>query len=346
MSAARNSRLVLALSILVIAAACSDAPPTGPAPVVAASGVAHDRLAALFLRTSPEVMALRGTVFADHDEVGNRLVFGVENALAGRAVRGTLARMGVSNADYVVESTEPIYQLATLRDRWRPTQAGIQIHFGQYVCTMGFNVDHAGGRSFITNSHCTNKQGGTEGTEYYQPTSTADPTVIGIEADDPTYFRGGVCPRGRQCRYSDAARVLYSSSVGSSRGVISRTTGENNGSLDVSGEFTITAQDNSTTRYSGTLHKVGRTTGWSSGSVSSTCATINVSGSNITQLCQTRVNGTVAGGDSGSPVFRITSGDNVTLVGILWGGSSTGSSFIFSPLKNIRDELGSMTATK
>ena len=41
---------------------------------------------------------------------------------------------------------------------------GIQIHFSGYLCTMGFNVDHAGGRSFITNSHCTSRQGGTEGT--------------------------------------------------------------------------------------------------------------------------------------------------------------------------------------
>jgi hypothetical protein len=54
----------------------------------------------------------------------------------------------------------------------------------------------------------------------------------------------------------------------------------------------------------------------------------------------------VAGGDSGSPVFRLTSGDNVELVGILWGGSSSGDRFVFSPLKNIQDELGGVTATK
>jgi hypothetical protein len=76
-----------------------------------------------------------------------------------------------------------------------------------------------------------------------------------------------------------------------------------------------------------------------------------VSGSNITQLCQTYVedpNGAVlvGGGDSGSNVFRITSGDNVQLVGILWGGSSNGKLFVFSPLKQVQDELGSLTATK
>ncbi len=345
MSAARNSRLVLASSILVIAAACSDAPPTAPTPDAARSEVAQDRLAALFARTSPEVLALPGTVFSDHDELGNRLVFGVENALSGRAVRGLLARMGVSESDYVVEVTAPIYQMATLRDRWRPTRGGIQIHFGQYLCTMGFNVDHAGGRSFITNSHCTNKQGGTEGTQYYQPTSSVDGTVIGTEAADPTYFRNANgCPRGRLCRFSDAARVLYSSSVASDRGIIAKTSGPNNGSLEVTGTFTVTGQNNTSTNFSGTVNKVGRTTGWTQGNVTHSCINVNVSGSNITQLCQTRVAANVGSGDSGSPVFSGTS--SVTLIGILWGGSSDGSSFIFSPLKNIQDELGQMTATQ
>ena len=49
----------------------------------------------------------------------------------------------------------------------------------------------------------------------------------------------------------------------------------------------------------------------------------------------------VGSGDSGSPVFAISSGTNVTLLGILWGGS--GSSFVFSPLSNIEGELGALT---
>jgi hypothetical protein len=117
----------------------------------------------------------------------------------------------------------------------------------------------------------------------------------------------------------------------------------------VSGSFIVSAQNNTATSYSGTVHKVGRTTGWSSGNVTNTCATVNVSGSNIQLLCQTLVqrSGTVIvqGGDSGSPVFQRTSDDNVTLVGILWGGSTSGDLFVFSPLKNIQDELGAVTAT-
>lgn len=327
--------------------ACADSPnplqpPTGPA---LASVVAQDRLAALFSKASPAVMALGGTVFADHDERANKLVFGVENANSIAGVQRALAAVGVPTADYAVVVTEPIEQLATLRDRFRPTQAGIQIHFGQYVCTMGFNVDHAGGRSFITNSHCTNTQGGTEGTTYAQPTRTIDPTVIATEADDPVYFTGGVCPRGKKCRYSDASRAAYGSTL-SNRGDILKTTGANNGSLIVGGVFTVTSQDNATTNFGiGTvLNKVGRTTGWSQGPVSRTCVNTNVSGSRVHQLCQTFVDAAVDGGDSGSPVFRITSGDNVQLVGILWGGGT--GYYVMSPLKQIQDELGNVVATK
>ena len=121
----------------------------------------------------------------------------------------------------------------------------------------------------------------------------------------------------------------------------------------VSGAFAITSQDNTTTAFAtGTqVNKIGRTTGWTQGNVVQTCVNTNVSGTNITQLCQTFVqapnNAVVVGsGDSGSPVFRLTGGSSVQLVGILWGGSSDGRLFVFSPLKQIRDEIGAITATQ
>ncbi len=152
---------------------------------------------------------------------------------------------------------------------------------------------------------------------------------------------------GKVCRYSDAARVLYEPGI-DSQARIAKTTGENTGSLDVAGHFSIASQDNSSTHFSGTMHKVGRTTGWSSGTVSNTCATVNVSGSNIQLRCQTLVEGNgqiVAGGDSGSPVFTRTSGDNVMLRGILWGGNSSGNLFVFSPFSAVQNELGALDAT-
>jgi hypothetical protein len=130
--------------------------------------------------------------------------------------------------------------------------------------------------------------------------------------------------------------------------VIAKTTGVNTGSLTTEGFFTITDQDNSNTSFSGTINKVGRTTGWTQGTVTGTCVNVNVSGSNIQQLCQTLVTNNsaaiVGSGDSGSPAFQITSGDNVKLVGILWGGGGS-TQFVFSPLRNIQDEIGAVIAT-
>lgn len=341
-------RFIVLTSTAMLLGACADAPTAVDAPSSGAlsRSASADRLADLFAKASPAVMALGGTVFADNDESIGKLVFGVENARAIPGVTRALAAVGASSNEYVVQVTEPIRHMATLRDRFRPTQAGVQIHFGRYVCTMGFNVDHSGGRSFITNSHCTNTQGGVEGTTYAQPSRTVDPTVIATEVDDPLYVKGGSCPRGKKCRHSDASRALYSSSVASNRGDILKTTGANNGSLTVGGVFTVTSQDNTTKNFAkGTvLNKVGRTTGWSQGPVDRTCVNTNVSGSTVHQFCQTFVTAAVDGGDSGSPVFSITSGDSVQLVGILWGGGT--GYFVMSPLASIQQELGSVVATK
>ena len=216
---------------------------------------------------------------------------------------------------------------------------------------MGFNADAGSERSFITASHCTNKQGGVEDTQYYQPLSTVDNTVIATEVADPEYFTfktNPACPRGKLCRYSDASRELYSGAAASTRGAIAQTTGANNNSLNVVGSFSVTAQDNAGTAapVGATVNKVGRTTGWTQGKVTNTCVNTNVSGSRIHQLCQTFVAAGVGGGDSGSGVFTITSGSNVTLVGILWGGSGDGQTFVFSPFNQVVKELGTLTATQ
>jgi hypothetical protein len=339
---------------LAFLAACSDAAgPRSPGGPSAQSAQAQDRLEQLFQAASPEVMALPGTVFADNDESIGKLVFGVENMNAVRGVENALARLGISDGDFEVVLTPAIRNMVGLRDKHRPTQAGIQLHYTNYLCTLGFNVDHAGGRSFITNSHCTATQGGTEGTKYYQPTSTVDPTVIATEVDDPIYVKGGTCPNGKKCRSSDASRALYSASVASERGLIFKTTGVNTGSLTIAGSFTITSQDDNTTNFAtGTVvNKVGRTTGWTQGSVTRSCVDTGVQGSQVLQRCQTWVSNSggasvVGSGDSGSGVFRITSGDNVQLVGILWGGSSDNKTFIFSPLKSIQAELGAVNAVR
>ena len=359
MQASRKSAVRFALLTLVVLAACQDAsqPPTAPtfpqAPQGARSPVAQARLEAIFQRTSPEVMALPGTVFADNDEAVGKVVYGVENQGAMNGVRQALARLGVDEADYEIKLTKPIVMAQapapTLRSRFRPTQGGIQIHFTRYLCTLGFNVTVGGQPSFITNSHCTATQGGVEGTEYYQPTSSVDGTVIATEVDDPVYVKNGPgCPKGKKCRYSDASRAAYSAEVTSSLGEIAKTTtGPNTGDLTVNGSFSITEADLRTTFPEDmVVNKVGRTTGWTRGTVERSCVHTSVSGSTVYLFCQTFVTdpggATVVGsGDSGSPVFA-----GNTLLGILWGGSSDNKLFVFSPFAAIEQELGGTLTLK
>jgi hypothetical protein len=291
-------------------------------------------------QASTEALAMRGAVWVDADEARNRVTVGVERGTAGSAVKNAVTRLGVPAAAVVVQEVEPVIYAATLRDRVRPTRGGLQINFPGFLCTLGFNANRSGQRSFITNSHCTNVQGGSEGTPYWQPSQGVEPSQIGTEVADPTYGPIGGCPFLRRCRRSDAARVRYASGTQSTLGSIARTTGPNNGSLTISGSFSITAEGSPVVGQQ--ANKVGRTTGWSRGQITNTCVNVNVSGSTITQLCQSIVSAGVGGGDSGSPVFRRPgSGSNVTLIGILWGGSGSGT-FVFSPISNIESELGAL----
>jgi hypothetical protein len=347
-----RTRVLLASLAVMTVAACSDSPLAMPEGGSLARGpVAQQDLAFLFQKASPVVLGLPNTVFADHDEVGNKLRFGVENASAANGVRNALTAMGIPASSFEVVITEPFEfkgSLTTDANRIGGNQIQFVSKAFLYSCTLGFNVDHAGGRSFITNSHCTSKQGELDGTQYYSPAYTRNAAdVFATEAADPTYNKAG-CSAGKICRYSDASRAVYAGNVSSTRGLISKTDGQNTGSLTTIGAFTIRAQDATTDHFGpGTLNKVGRTTGWTSGAVGATCANINVQGAKFQLLCQTIVNGAagiVDSGDSGSPVFSL-SGDDATLVGILWGGNNANTQFIFSPLKNIVQELGSVTAT-
>ena len=291
-----------------------------------------DDLDRWFKAAAPDALAEAGAVFADLDEANNRLTIGVEHAAAQGAVRAKLARLGIPPSAVAVELTEPIKLAASLQDRVRPIGGGLQINFPGYLCTLGFNT----GNSFITNSHCTTTQGGTEGTRYWQPLSSVDNVSIGTEAEDPAYTSGDGCPNGRRCRQSDAARVSYNGGIEVAANTIMRTTrrGKSRGSLEIDGSFSVSGEG--AAAVGDELNKVGRTTGWTFGRVTHTCVTTNVSGTNITQLCQNFVQAGVNSGDSGSPVFAV-SGNNAILHGILWGGG--GGSFVYSPVANIKAEL-------
>ena len=292
---------------------------------------------------SPAALAVHGAVFAGADHATNRLRIGIEHGASAGEVRQALARLGIPAAAVTVEETEPVVRLATLQQSVRPVIAGVQINFPGFLCSVGFNATLNGKNGFVTASHCTNTQGGTENTPYWQPLQSVNPTQIATEMVDPAYTTGGSCPAGRVCRRSDASFAQYINNTANTLGQIARTSTTKKQNLTIAGSWTITADAPSSSIAVGTIvNKVGRTTGWSQGRVTATCMDVNVSGSNITQLCQTVVQATVGAGDSGSDVFAISSGTNVTLEGILWGGSGS-RIFVFSPLANVKQELGSLT---
>jgi hypothetical protein len=298
-----------------------------------------------YAQATPEALAVPGAVFADADEAGNRVHIGVEHAAAASRVRSVLARLGIPAAAADVEIVPPIRQVATLRNSVRPVVAGVQINFPGFLCSLGFNATRQGVKGFVTASHCTNIQGGVQSTPYWQPTQTAKPVQIATETVDPGYKSTlAGCPSGRRCRRSDAAFAKYINGTTSTLGRIARTASTSSSDLTIAGGWTVTSNATSSSFTVGeTVNKVGRTTGWSRGRVVATCATVNVSGSSITQVCQTVVSAKVGAGDSGADVFKVTSGTNVKLDGVLWGGSTDGMTFVFSPFANITGELGALT---
>ncbi|MCS7094974.1 MAG: hypothetical protein NZ988_04100, partial [Thaumarchaeota archaeon] len=281
---------------------------------------------------------LRDIVTAlDIDEVNNRLFVGVSSPGHVETVRRILSELGLPQDGYSVDQLV-IEPMVGLRDRVRPVIGGLQIAFSSYVCTLGFIAIRNGVPGYVTNDHCTNVWGQVEGTTHYQPT-VATNNLIGQETIDPPFFTTSPCPSGYRCRYSDAAFGALQSGVPYSLGRIAGTAGT--GSLNIVGEWRIVSEASHSVAGQ-TLNKVGRTTGWTQGQVTQTCVDVGVFGTDIVRLCQHFVSAGVGGGDSGSPVFGIidSSAGTVELHGILWGGDSAGTLFVFSPIAQVEQELG------
>lgn len=371
----------IAWTALALVAACHDATqPTAPGtrpdqrvsaraaagaavPAPASCPYSLATLQAWFELASPAVLSYSGGVFADVNEGTTCLDFGVQDAATQAAAADTLADLGIPSDAYTIEIAAPITtaQAPTLRSRIRPTVGGIQIQFGPAgagggvtgTCTLGFNIQQGTRREFVTNDHCTDTRGAVTGTAFFQPVRVGMAgTSIGVEVVDPPFFTRGLftnlrCPRGRQCRNSDAARVLYNAATASTLGRIARPDGMNNGSLVIDAarpEFaTVATAPGVNPALNTTLNKVGRTTGWSQGPVTRSCADVNVAASTITLLCQSQVRANAGGGDSGSPVFSIDdAAGNGTLFGILWGTAVVAGTthFWYSPFAAVAAELG------
>jgi len=324
----------------------------------------YAQLDAWYRAARPAVFAVPGFVLGDVDEGSNRVRIGVSDAGAAASVSAAMAQLGIPAGAVIVEQHAPVVTVATLRQRVRPLEGGLQINFFptpagtpgvSLICTLGFNVQIFGVNSFITNSHCSNVEGGEETpTSYYQNLrSHGAADFIGTEVDDPhwTSQLNADCPPPLACRYSDAARVQYDPGAQISFGRIARvdeiTTTLDDTTHTINGQFRITKERLDPVQGE-TANKVGRTTGWTRGVTTGTCVDVLALGTTHIRLCQAIVSALVDGGDSGSPVFfsknPSLSATNVTLLGILWGGSvdDANPEFVYSPLSGIKRELGNL----
>lgn len=328
----------------------------------------YAQLESWYRQARPNVFGVAGVILGDVDEANNRVRFGVADATAATAVQSAVAQLGIPTDAVVIQQRAPIRTVATLRDDVSPLQGGLQINFlnvggvvgVSLVCTLGFNAVIDGVSSFITNSHCSQVEGGEETpTDYYQPLQDTDgdrmvnpENLIAVEADDPHWFISLDCPLSPafQCRWSDASRAAYvpTAAAEARLGRIARTvrpsTSLTDVELTIDGFFTI-KREQARGVVGEVANKVGRTTGWTFGTTTETCVDVIALGTTHIRLCQEFVAAVVDGGDSGSPVFRRNGGSNVTLLGVLWGGSTDDANpeFVYSPMFGIERELGALT---
>jgi hypothetical protein len=249
----------------------------------------------------------------------------------------------------IVEVAPPVTPIVSLRDYVRPLVGGLHIDWNNTYCTLGVNVWYTnwaqgipvGTLGFYTASHCSTTWGGTDNTVYSQGGQR-----IGQERWDPPYFTSAQntrCPVGNQCRWSDVSFVAYDTGVNRRQGAVAQTLYRGfgpwqAGSIDINPSSPEFIYWGTTTPAVGTyLDKVGRTTGWTVGSVSRTCADYSTSGR--TFLCQDQVEAYADGGDSGSPVFKMLSSTGAAFGGIVWAKTGAGG-FIFSNLDRIQADLG------
>lgn len=317
-----------------------------------------------YSRKRDAVWAIPAVHMTDLDEGDNRLWIGVDDLGAKGEIEQALVSLDIPiEAVAIVEkprlqrTVQQLQSARKLTDRAAGDKmvGGYSLQgYGIQRCTLGFNADRAGVAGFVTSGHCTQDfrtyTGGVQNTNFYQPSRIVNPTAIGQEKTDPLMSSNlAGCARGHICRYSDAAFIEYSSGASRTLGVIAKPLAYKGLTVSSSQSYRI-VKDVTSLVDDEVVYKVGRTTGMTYGTISSTCTNVGyiVSGTGFPSeaieaklLCQGGVSGLAESGDSGSPVFRVTnspSQNDVELLGLIQGNAGS-QAFYFSKAKHIFFEL-------
>ena len=253
----------------------------------------------------------------------------------------------------------PLADKDSVRAKWRPLVGGIQHEEGWQngtTCTIGFVTERDGVDGLIIASHCTNSEGdigGLDDADVHQPNDplfgnniiaeeTIDPSLTNIDHDQ--------CPSGWSCRYSDAAFAELDSDESLALGEIAKPDGIGETDVHPAGTTFSITRERTSHSIGDEIYYIGRTNGWLTAEIIDTCD-YAIMASNVRIICisTARVTGDSddpAQGDSGAPVIRPGSGNNVDLLGTLFAGGvgPWSDEFDFSPIGNIYLDLGQSSA--
>ena len=308
------------------------------------------------------VLSAPGVRFDDLDEAINRVTIGLDRATfesARASVVKTLATLGVPLEAVNFQAADPVYETSARRRLMAPstllsfadTLAGGEEIEGIGACSLGIVADSASIRVLITASHCSSSIFFNDGTQFTQPFGGQ---VVGSESSDPgsnsTYcgiFNTNCVP----ARGSDADLIRLFPGIPSRRGAIARPQQRVTGTAG-----TLAVDQNwpwifvSSTEYGhpvGTIvDKVGRTTGWTYGTIQNSCVDTRVSPHDgrpeYAVRCAIKTYTWAGPGDSGSPFFIWDGQDSAELMGFDFAGEAQGQGTVnyYAGYRALEADLG------
>ena len=336
------------------------APKVGVALEVAAAKYSFRQLRSWRDSVADEYFAIDGVSSLSIDYRANKIILGATTN--NSTVNNLLAVHGVPQDAYeVVYEGQLVPQACanpsngpTLRDCFRPIPGGVQIDETLSGGVFGFGACSTAGANdrlmveynpafwqsgFLTASHCTSNQWANNSDWIWQ--KNVDSPVfqqrVGFEFRDPPGYACG----SNICRSSDAAWI-WADNAAVQHGTIARTTWYNGSTtIDSSNpRFLIVGWLGSVQGME--VEKVGRTTGWTTGTVTSVC--VDALNGNLRLTCQSRANYASDGGDSGGAVFKwwYWDGSKAEIVGIHTGVITATGIASYSPMENVLYDMGDL----
>lgn len=293
----------------------------------------------------------------DLDEVANRVLVGVQSGALEQArpeIYSALDDLGVPAAAVVFREDNWVLDVdmvpTSLRSNADTAVGGVEVFFPEggswYGCSLGFAADYYGSPAVVTASHCSPTMFWPDESPLHQG-DTLSSRYLGWEYMDPA---GSTCGTFDTCRATDAALYLVDGTVPVEVGKIARTQYRRQssaGSLDwdTSNPYFIVRAESGSLYAGYEVNKMGMRTGWTYGSITGTCVTIDYGSYRVT--CTYEATYYSDGGDSGGSVFMWDGGgEAVNLSGVHSGQNTSTGKRSFSRLADIETELGAMTTAR